>query len=334
MTPCRTIFTLLGFAVVAGLLALTSPAQGQPSADQVLADMGLSGDDKQRVLNGEFVSADIGAVSERDLAVSLAFLVKTSPEALSKQIVAGDLVTADSQVKAYGRFSNPGSLADLTGLRITSAEAQALSNAQAGEALNLSSGEIAAFNALRGGTPQAVQQQLQQMLLARYQAYRASGLGGITGYDRGGGSTIDVGGELRKASQAARGLEKYLPAFHAVLLGYPQATLPAMRQVFYWVRYDIQGKPTYVLTHIVAASDGAARAVVQRQYYASTGYNAEQAVAGFLPVQEGTIVVYASHAFTDQVAGFGGSVKRGVGRRIMADKLKQMFEAGRKRVKE
>ncbi len=94
---------------------------------------------------------------------------------------------------------------------------------------------------------------------------------------------------------------------HAVLLGYPQATLPTMRQNFYWAKCNIQGKPTYVLTHILAASDGAARAVVQRQYYVSTGYNAEQAVASFLPVQEGTIVVSASHAFTDQVAGFGGS---------------------------
>ena len=96
---------------------------------------------------------------------------------------------------------------------------------------------------------------------------------------------MDLAGELRKASQAARGLEKYLPAFQAVLLGFPQATLPAMRQNFYWAKYNIQGKPTYVLTHILAASDGAARAVVQRQYYVSTGYNAEQAVAGFLPVQ-------------------------------------------------
>jgi len=332
MKPCRTIFAVLGFAVAAGVLALTSPAQWQPTADQVLTDMGLFGDDKQRVLNGEFVSAEIGAVSERDLAVSLAFLVKTSPEALSKQIVAGELVTADSQVQAYGRFSSPGSLADLAGLRITSGEAQTLSNARAGEALNLSSAEIAAFNALKG-TPQDVQQRLQQMLLARYQAYRASGLGGIVPYDRGGGSTMDLAGELRKASQAARGLEKYLPAFQAVLLGFPQATLPAMRQNFYWAKYNIQGKPTYVLTHILAASDGAARAVVQRQYYVSTGYNAEQAVAGFLPVQGGTVVVYASHAFTDQVAGFGGSLKRGIGSRIMADKMKQMFEAGRKRVK-
>ena len=72
---------------------------------------------------------------------------------------------------------------------------------------------------------------------------------------------------------------------------------------------------------------------MQRQYYVSTGYNAEQAVAGFLPAQGGTVVGYAAHAFTDQVAGFGGSMKRSIGRRVMADQMKKLFEAGRKQVK-
>jgi hypothetical protein len=40
-------------------------------------------------------------------------------------------------------------------------------------------------------------------------------------------------------------------------------------------------------------------------------------------------VVYSSHAFTDQVSGFGGSMKRSIGSRVMADQLKKMFEAGR-----
>ena len=71
---------------------------------------------------------------------------------------------------------------------------------------------------------------------------------------------------------------------------------------------------------------------MQRQYYASTGYNAEQAVAGFLPVQEGTVVVYTNHTFTDQVAGFGGSTKRSIGRRMMASKLKEMFDSARKEI--
>jgi hypothetical protein len=81
--------------------------------------MGFSAGDKQQVLNGEFITRDGMAVSERDLSVVMAFLVKTSPDNLSSQIVAGKLITADSQVHAYGKFSLAGSLTDLNGLQIT-----------------------------------------------------------------------------------------------------------------------------------------------------------------------------------------------------------------------
>ncbi len=316
----------------AGLLCVPARAHAQPSADQVLTDMGLSAADKQRVLNGEFVTADLAGVSERDLSFAIAFLVnKTTPDAISKQLVAGDLVSADAQVQAHGEINGAGTLADLAGLKITADEARALSSAKAGEALNFSAAEIAALKAAPGSTPEAVQQALRQVLLARYQAYRAAGLAGIAPYDRGGGRTTDVASDLRKASEAAKGLAKYLPAFQKVLLGYPKATAPELRQNFFWVKSVIQGKPTYVLTHILVAPDGAARAAARRQYYVSTGYNAEQSVAGFLPVQGGTVVVFAGHAFTDQVTGFGGSMKRSIGSSVMASKMKEIFDAGRKK---
>jgi hypothetical protein len=325
----RMMRTVLGVVSAAGLLCLPIPAEAQPSADEILTSVGLSADDKQRVLNGEFVTADANAVSDRDLAVSMAFLVKTSPDVLSRQVVAGSLITSDAQVQSYSMFRNPGSLADLAGLRIPSDEAKALFGAKAGSALNLSAAEIAAFNAVPGGSQQAVQQQLQQMLLRRYQAYRASGLGGIAPYARGGGSDKDLAADLRKATEAAQNLEKYLPKFHAVLLDYPKGMAPEVQENFFWLRSIIHGKPTYVLQQTLAVADGAARAVAQRQFYVSTGYNGEQAVAGFLPVPGGTLVVYSSHAFTDQVSGFGGSMKRSIGSRVMADQLKKMFEAGR-----
>ena len=328
----RDVVLVLAVVSAVSLPARATPALAQPRADQVLADIGLSVDDKRKVMNGEFVNPDLSNVSERDLAVASVFLVKTSPAVLSKQIMSGDLMTADSQVKTHGRFSPTGSLADLAGLKISNDVAAAFSKAQAGEALNLGTQEIAAFNLLRTGTPQQIQGQLHKMLLTRYQAYRASGLAGIVPYDRGSGQTTDVAGELRKATQSAKVLEKYLPSVRAVALEYPKAALPGMQQDFRWAYYDVDGKATYVLVHMLAATDGAARAVIQRQYYVSTGYNAQQAVVGFLPVEEGTMAIYAGHAFTDQVAGFGGSIKRGIGRRIMADKLQKMFEAGRTKV--
>jgi hypothetical protein len=232
-------------------------------------------------------------------------------------------------VRANGRFSNPGSLSDLVGLKISDDVAQTFASAQPGDSLNLSTSEIAAFAALKGGTTQAAQAQLQKMLLSRYQAYRASGLAGFAPYDRGSGRTSDSKGDLQKASQALPLLEKYMPAFHKALLNYPKAPVPNMQEDFRWVHYDIQGKQTYVLVHTLSAPEGAGRVVIQRQFYVSTGYNVQQASAVYLPTQGGTLVAYTGHAFTDQVTGFGGGMKRGIGRHMMTEKLEALFTAER-----
>jgi hypothetical protein len=195
--------------------------------------------------------------------------------------------------------------------------------------LNLDATEIAAFKGLAGQSDptQAVEQQLRAMLLARYQQYRAAGLTGLRPYDRGGKSS-DFGKDLAEASEAPL-LRKFFPSVQQMLARYPQATVPGLSENFFWVNYKLDEQPTYVLTHVLAAPEGAARIVVQRQYYVGRSYNAEQAVAGFLPVQEGTLVIYVNHTFTDQVAGFGGSAKRSIGRRMMSTKLEALFNKAR-----
>jgi hypothetical protein len=322
---------LLGVMSAASLLCHGRPVVAQPSAAQVLSDLGWSADDQRRVLNGEFVTNEAPGVADTDLALSIAFLVKTSPEDLSQQIIAGNIIGTDPQVRGSGEFSGPGSPADLGRLQISKDTAEAFLKARPGESLNLSAGEIAAFKTLQSTGPQAALPQVRQMLLDRFQAYKASGLAGIAPYDRGG-RTTDVAQELRQASDALAVLRQYMPALQRALTDYPRATVPGARDVFRWVNYDIDGTTTLVLMHELTASDGAARAVVQRQYYVSNGYNAEQAVAGFLPVPGGTVVAYTNHTFTDQVSGFGGAMKRSIGRRMMASKLTQMFETARGQV--
>ena len=295
----------------------------------MLTDLGLSAADRQRVMSGELVTAELRPVSERDLAVAVAALVRTSPDALGKLVLSGAMVTADSQVRAFGVIKGAGSLQDFAKLQLTGAEAQVLAGARAGDALNLSAAEIAGFTAAAGTA--AVQQQLRQVLLARYQSYRAGGLAGIAPYDRGGGRTTDHAADLRRASEATPALERYGPALRAVLLDYPNATAPAFEESFFWVKSIIHGKTTYTLTHVVVMPVGAARVVARRQFYVSTGYNGEQRVAGLLPVQDGTVVVYASHAFTDQVTGLGGAVKRSVGSTALASRVREIVETERTR---
>ena len=320
---------LMWLAVAGAQISLgSSPAHAQPSAEQVLDDMKLSDGDRQKVLNGEFVTVEVPGVSERDLSFAIAFLVKTSPESLGKQALSGRLVTADSQVQSWGEIRGAGSVADFAKLKLTADEAKELSAAKPGQKLNLSAGEIAALSGVKG--PDGVLGELQNLLLARYQAYKASGLAGIAPYDRGG-KTTDHGADLRRATEASAGLKKYVPAFHAALLAYPKNPAPQMRESFFWAKSIIDNKPTYILTHLMGAPDGAAYALARRQYYASTSYNGEQSAAGFLPVAGGTVAVVASHAFTDQVTGWGGSMKRSIGSSMMAKKMREIFDAGRKK---
>ena len=308
------------------LAAKVALAQQLPSASQVMTEMGLPADAAKRVLAGEFVSTNITPVSDRDLSIALAFLVKTSPAELGKQVAAGDLAAADPQIKARGALKGAGSVADLAQLKISDATAKKFAGAKAGSALNLSTAEIAAFAA---AGPSGANDQLRQMLLKRYQSYSASGLAGIPKYDRGG-SSADPAADLRLATEASKGLEKYAPAFQKVLAGYPGAKPPGLTENFYWVAYDISGEPTYVLNHTMTAPDGDAVVVLQRQYYVSSGYNAVQAVVGFLPVTEGTVVLYTTHTFTEQVAGFGGGTKRSIGRGMMEKQLETIFKRAQK----
>src|SRR5882672_12425498 len=99
----RQVLMLLAAAGVR-LGAAPRAAHAEPSAEQVLTDMHLSPADRQKVLNGEFVTGDVPAVSDRDLSFAIAFLVKTSPDSLGKQVLTGDLVSTDAQVQAWGEI--------------------------------------------------------------------------------------------------------------------------------------------------------------------------------------------------------------------------------------
>jgi hypothetical protein len=321
VSPFRFALVAIAFA----LLAVAPVARAQvPTADQLLSDIGLSDSDKQQVLGGQFVTVDMKTVSDRDLSVGIAFVVKASPDSLVKQVEAGSLLKVDPQVKQSGRFKGAGSAADIASLTINAADAKTLGSASAGSSLNFSTAEIAALDAAGANGQPAVQQALQQLMLARFQAYKASGLGGIATYDRGG-SQSDVAADLRKAAEATANLKKYLPALQQLLLNYPSGSVAGLTEIQQWIKYDIDGVTTFVLGHSLIVPSGDARVAVSRQYYASTGYNGGQAIVAFLPVAEGTVVLYSNHTFTDQVAGWGGSAKRGIGRGIMTKKLEEMF---------
>jgi hypothetical protein len=317
---------------VAASLSVGAPSFAQPSVGEVLEATDFSSYDIKRILAGEIVSGDLKAVSDRDLSISIAFLVVASPDDLAQRVLAGSLREPDDQLTARGEIGNPGDVGDLAGLHLVpnaDDAAQAYVAASPGGRLNLAKPEIASFNAFKGkpNVTKSVEGQLRAMLLARYRAYRKQGLDGIQPYDRGDKSA-SVTADLRGASEAPL-LKRFLPSVQKVLVDYPRASVPGLSESFFWVNNNIEERPTIALMHVLAAPEGDARIIVQRQFYVGCNYDAAQAVAAFLPIEDRTLVVYANHTFVDQASAFRESGSQSLRRRVFGGKLKELLEQAR-----
>lgn len=317
------------FAMVAAFSVATPARAELPAVESLLADVGFSAAEISDIKAGKIVTKSAAGAHERDLASAFAFFVPTPPADLVKGLKSGLLAKVDPNTIARGSISPAGAIEDFAQLTLSpdaSDRAKRYTSAKGGSDLNLSTDEIAAFNKLGSSAAVAdVEAQVRSALLTRYQAYHAKGLAGIASYDRGSGDSRSVADDLRKSLDALKNLKTYAPAAYTAMLNYP-ANLPAgTEDGFTWVHLKAHDVPTIVLTQGLFVPDGDGYLVMQRQFYVSEGFNCEQAVAGFLPAQGGTVVVYSNHTSTDQVAGFGGSAKRSIGSKLMASELEGLF---------
>jgi hypothetical protein len=320
-------------AALAALLALLGGVAAALTADDVLSAMPFGADDQQRIKQGEMVSTTLPSSTNRELAVALAFTMSMPPEQAATKFRQA-IYRSDPKIIAWAPIDGTPSLdafKTLTLGRDGAAEAQKYLNAAPGETLNLSPQEIAAFDALDSQQSAAatgqtlVEEQLRKTLLARVQAYQASGLAGIAPYARDG-TSLSPGDQLRDATDASKVLAKFAPAAQRALLTYPQDKPANLDERFHWAVYEISGRPTVTLSHRIWSSESGTAMMVDRIYYVSTGFNTEQAIGGFIGISEGTMVFYTNRTSTDQVDGFGSSAKRAIGDHMMESALGASFQ--------
>jgi len=279
------------------------------------------------VKGGRIWAQNPKSTNSRDLAAGVAFFVKAAPAQLVKELKEGVPLQVDPNTIASGTLTGEGSAEAFAKLALKPDTVKKFQKAEAGDALNLSAEELATFKALGGdkAAPQDVEAKVKALLLARYQAYKSKGLGGIAPYDRGGDKRSPAD-ELRTFTQGSRTLQKYAPAAWAALDSYPGGKPADAEEKFKWIYFLANKSPTLALMHGMAVIEGDAVIILQRQFYVSEGFNCEQAIAARLPVAEGTVIVYANHTSTDQVEGFGGGAKKSIGTRMMSGQLQSLFE--------
>ncbi len=322
---------------IAPMVGFSPPeAHAGPNVDEVLADLPLSDGDKHQIREGEIVQWTRTESSEREVVVGKAVLVRgKQPNETIKIFRQAIGLTLNPDVRAFGKITGKGTTTDFAKVMLEpngENEAARYLEAEPGDELNLSPKEIAGFHTLnaKGQSPadrkKAVEKLLRSLLLARYQSYHAEGLTGMPSYARGRGRKVWPADELIEATMAAKVLAKHAPAFHEVLLKYPDVKPPGFEEWFYWVNHEISSRPNFILSHRLALQADDSFIVGERHFFVSHQYNSFQAVGGLLPTNEGTLAIYLYRVSTDQVAGFGSSVKRAAARMLMGKPIRRLFE--------
>jgi hypothetical protein len=312
-------------------LLLASTAAGS-TIEQAAVDLEQPADAATRLRRGEMLRSEPEEDSERELAVGLTFLVHKPPADVLQAFWEARDLKADDQLASETAIGRPGAPPDFAGLVPEpgrAAEVERYLVASPGDTLNLSADEIEAFHSLaspgNGFEPQ-VEEQLKRVLLARHRAYLQRGLAGMAPYARPSGP-FEPSGELRRASQGSPLLQRHAPAMQRLLLSYPAEAPAGLEEHFYWLRRELDGRPNFALRHRLAIPVGDSWAIADREFYVSHGYNTSQAVALLIPVPEGSLVVYETRISTDQAAGVGSSLRKRIGRTVMAQQLTEHLRA-------
>ena len=320
MKYCKHITATALAVFFLGLTHANAQTQAAPTPDEIAKALGFTDAEIGQIKGGQIISKDLKEGSDKELAGVLGALFPQPLTELADLALDGKLMDSDPTILAH-QVWKPNAAADeaFAGIALSpteTSEAQFFLQASPGSRLNLSTEEIGQFRKLKPPSDQvvsAVNGQLQAMLKARYQAYQQKGLMGIAPYARDERNTASPRTELALAIHEALPGDR-VPGFRQALLNYPADPVPAMEHRFLWYKQAVENRPTFILADRASLRTANAAVLTEEQFYVGHSYNSNFVIGGCFTVQGGTLVFYMNRTFTDQVAGFGGGLKHGIGR--------------------
>ena len=323
--------------LIALTLSVTFPvfAANLPDSEGLIQQLGIQQQDVVKLNQGDVVFFNVTENNEKELAAGAAMYFPAAPSKMIGLIKNKGLASIDTEVIAEGAIPSQATLDAFKGFsfKAGSDEAASFLAAKPGSQFNLSTEEFQALQATSSAQPDAASQAYRKILLQRWQAYRKNGLKGVATYDRGNGTEANPGGELRTATQNSKILARYFPELYKAWLNYPAALPAGAEETFFWRNRNVESRPTAILVHRVMLSSDAGELILSRQFYAGHSYNSNQLTIACLPYLDGSLVIYTNRTFTDQVAGFGSSLKHSVGGQQARGEMTKMLKNARKALK-
>lgn len=327
-------------AALAGLLVLPVPVWAADSLateeGQTLDVRRLAPEQRRRLLAGDTIAYQVLETSETEIGAGVAMYLAVPLARAAEVLTSPDVVLKDPSITAWGLVPAPATAAALRGFKLAGGElgeAREVLEAEAGSRFNLTSAEIEAFRAARAapgccdraGTIEAAAAQWRTLLLRRAEAFQSRGLDGVAPYARRGG-TSDPAALLRVAAGDARVVAALAPRLGEALLRYPADQSSTSISQIYWVKRQVQGRPTPILLHHLVDVTSTLALYVERQFYVGHTYNASQILCAAVPYEDGVVLLSSNRVSTDQVGGFGGDMKRMIGRRQLRAEIVKRFD--------
>jgi hypothetical protein len=198
--------------------------------------------------------------------------------------------------------------------------------------LNLSVPEASRLTAGASGPQRrsVLARNLSEILAARAKEFSATGIRGIEPYERSDGTLRNPGTELEAAIRSLAILDREFPHLAASLRGGTPAARSA--QQLHWIEAPFDGTRVWALSSETRQELSDRAAGADMHSYASGGYNAMLTIVAIVPYDERWLVFAINHTFTDAVLGFGSSIRRGVARKQIAERLARHLEAAREQL--
>ena len=284
-------------AVCLALLPMQASAQASAPATAVAAakSYGFTEAEIERILHGDVLTKDLKEGSNKELAGVVAVWLPKPVAEFADITLEGKLLKFDSSIRS------------LTAWKLDESADKAFTDLQVDAAQ-------------------------QAMLKGRYEAYRKNGLKGILPYARGAKNAGSPGELLTLAIKETKSLER-LPGYAEALLNFPADSLPGMEHRFFAYEQEVESRPTFILTHRAAVRGEHHTLITEQRYYVSQAYDCRFIVSECFEVPGGTLLFYVSRIFTDQVAGFGSSLKHRIGRGRMLAKVAANLKRDRDQLK-
>jgi hypothetical protein len=330
---------LLNLMICSSLVAATVTDATDAFVDDALKELGFEAAQKGDLESGKIISVGLPDIERQptELMVGGAMMLVRRPlAAVSQVLTREDTFRVNTKILDFGEIGD-GSASreelhaifdEIAYTEAESKEAGKLLKAKPGERFNLSKEEIDKYRSLQsvdGRAHLVVSSALAEMLQRRFLVYLEGGLAAVEPYERKAGKRASPRQELTIAFSSLKLVQKHFPTFYASLSGFPAQLPEDTESRFFWIKRLAKDRPAFALAHRLVERKADYTVAMDLQYYAQHSYNSMLTLVACVPHEEGTLVISSVRIFTDRVTGFASGIRKGVGRKRVAEAMAEYF---------